>query len=94
MEFHYNCANITLLYQNAVYENSGLFARMYCFADQFYIHSCDIQLTRMLMKILTHSLCQAEILNMKPLTSIILDFLYLKKSARKKSTMGKLAVSI
>lgn len=41
-EFHSSCTNITLLYQNVVYQESGLFARMYCFADQFYIYSCDI----------------------------------------------------
>lgn len=63
-EFHSSCTNITLLYQNVVYQKSGLFARIYCLEDQFYIYSCDIQLPRiikMLIKILTHSLCQAEI---------------------------------
>lgn len=61
MEFHFSCTDITLLHQNVVYQNSGLSARMYCFADQFYISNCDIQLIRKLLKILTHSLCQAEI---------------------------------
>lgn len=60
-EFYSSWTNVILLYQNAVYQKSGLFARTCWFAYQFYIYSCAILLTRMLMKVLTHSLCHGEI---------------------------------